>query len=61
MKPLKILYDEYIDRRKLPEQKIPVEFFLPLKWVRTIKFNFTDWLKNWYPILLWVEMKQVER
>ena len=35
MIPLTILYDEYIDRPKLTEQKKPVEYIVPpspLKW-----------------------------
>ena len=35
MTPLIILYDEYIDRPKLTEQKNPLEYTvppLPLKW-----------------------------
>ena len=38
MIPLTILYDDYIDRRKLTEQKNPFEYIVlpPLKWVGTI-------------------------
>ena len=38
MIPLTIMYDGYIDRRKLIEQKMPVEYIVPppLNWVGTI-------------------------
>ena len=37
MIPLKTLYDNYIDRPKLSEQKVPFEYIIPptLKWVGT--------------------------
>ena len=39
MIPLTTLYDDYIDRSKLSEQKKPVEYIVPppLKWVGTIE------------------------
>ena len=37
MRALTTLYDDYIDRPKLSEQKIPIEYIvpLPLEWVGT--------------------------
>ena len=47
MIPHTTLYDDYIDRPKLTEQKNPFEYIVPapLKWVGTIKifiFNETE-------------------
>ena len=47
MIPLTTLYDDYIDRPKLSEQKNPVEYIVPpspLKWgsERTITFEKTS-------------------
>ena len=46
MIPLTILYDDYIDRRKLTEQKKPFEYIVPppLKWVGTKMTN------NWFQV-----------
>ena len=44
MMPLTTLYDDYIDRPTLSEQKNPFEYIvpLPLKWVGTIIFYLRD-------------------
>ena len=46
MIPLTTLYDDYIDRPKLSEQKNPFEYLVPppLKWVGTIIKLFKLWL-----------------
>ena len=48
MKSLTTLYDGYIDRPKLSEQKKPFEYIvpLPLKWVGTIMelIEFMNWI-----------------
>ena len=48
MIPLSTLYDEYIDRSKLSEQKNPFEYILPSpsKGVETMKNGFLH-LKNY--------------
>ena len=49
MIPLITLYDEYIDRPKLTEQKNPVEYIVPApsRGVGT-KRSFVDILTNYY-------------
>ena len=41
MIPVTILYDDYIDRQKLTEQKNPFEYIVlpPLKWVGRINIK----------------------
>ena len=41
---LTILCDEYIDRRKLTEQKNPFDYIVPLpaRWVGTIRCSFEE-------------------
>ena len=48
MIPLTTLYDEYIDRSKLSEQKNPFEYIVPppSRGVGTIKANWTLAINN---------------
>ena len=44
MVPLTTLYDDYIDRPNLTEQKKPFEYIVPppIKWVGTTKFAISS-------------------